>query len=59
MNNLSLIVYNFGKFWITVVLFIAMAVSAVVSLPFIAIGKILDMWRAHQLHSSTDQMTRF
>ncbi|WP_221393828.1 hypothetical protein [Dyadobacter sp. NIV53] len=54
MKYLPNIIYIFGKFWLAIVLFIAILVSTVVSLPFIIAGKITDVWRSYQLHSSND-----
>jgi len=52
MNALSNIIYNFGKFWLAMILFAAMIISTIVSLPFIIAGKLYDMWRSSELYSN-------
>ena len=57
MKNLTKIIYSIGKFWLAIILFLAMIISTVVSLPFIIIGEIVDMWNAHQLQSKKHSFT--
>ena len=59
MKALSNIIYNFGKFWLAIVLFIAIFISTVVSLPFIIIGKITDAWRSYQMNAHDNHLTDY
>ncbi|MCE7040832.1 hypothetical protein [Dyadobacter sp. CY312] len=57
MENLTKITYNIGKFWLAIVLFIAMIISTIVSLPFVLIGKAMDMWHTHKLGTSKNPIS--
>lgn len=59
MKYLPNIIYNFGKFWLAIVLFIAMVISTIVSLPFIVAGKITDAWRSFQLQNNNNHITDY
>ncbi len=50
MNFLSNVVQYSGKLFFASILFIAMIISTVVSLPFIGAGMIKDAINAHQHH---------
>jgi len=52
MKYIENIILNFGKFLLAAILFVAMILSTIVSLPFIIGGKILDMWRTYQMESA-------
>jgi hypothetical protein len=49
MEKLTKITYNIGKFWLAIVLFVAMIISTIISLPFMAIGKAMDWWHSHKM----------
>ena len=52
MKYLENILLNFGKFLLAMILFVAMILSSIVSLPFIIGGKILDFWHSYQIESA-------
>jgi uncharacterized membrane protein len=57
MENLTKIIYNIGKFWLAVVLFVAMVISTILSLPFVIIGKAVDLWHSHKLGTSKNHIS--
>ncbi|TDE18355.1 hypothetical protein [Dyadobacter psychrotolerans] len=59
MKNLTKIIYNIGKFWLAIILFLAMIISTVVSLPFIVAGKLADFWSEHQIRTNKNQITDY
>ena len=52
MKYLENIILNFGKFLFAMILFVAIILSSVISLPFIIGGKILDFWHSYQMESA-------
>jgi len=59
MKNLTKLIYHIGKFWLAIVLFLAMIISTVVSLPFIIAGKLADFFNEHPMHAGKNQITDY
>ena len=59
MKNLTKVIYHIGKFWLAIVLFLAMIISTVVSIPFIVAGKLADFFNEHQIHTDKNQITDY
>lgn len=59
MKDLAKFLFYVGKAWVALVLFVAMVISTVVSLPFIAIGKVVDIWNISRLKSGKNHITSF
>jgi hypothetical protein len=57
MDFLPKMVYYCGKFFFATILFIAMIISTIISLPFIGAGMIKDAMTLH--HQPTDQNNFF
>lgn len=55
MNFLSSVVGYSGKLFFATIMFFAMIISTVVSLPFIGAGMIKDAINAHQHHHHTEE----
>ena len=53
MNVISNILYYCGKFLFATILFVAVIISTIVSLPFIGAGMIKDAMSSH--HQQADQ----
>jgi hypothetical protein len=49
MKAFTNISYYIGKFWLATILFLAMVISTVISLPFIVVGKVIDFLNADHL----------
>ncbi|TLU99364.1 hypothetical protein [Dyadobacter luticola] len=57
MSFLPKMVYYCGKFFFAMILFVAMIISTIISLPFIGVGLIKDAMTLHL--EPTDQNTSF
>ena len=54
MNFIANIIYYSGKFLFATILFVAMIISTIISLPFIGVGMIKDAIDANQ-HQHADR----
>ncbi|CAG5068295.1 hypothetical protein DYBT9623_01024 [Dyadobacter sp. CECT 9623] len=59
MNVLSNIIYYCGKFFFATILFIAMIISTIISLPFIGVGMIKDAMSSQHQHADRDGLFDF
>ncbi|REA60633.1 hypothetical protein DSL64_13915 [Dyadobacter luteus] len=59
MKLLTNISYNIGKIWLAVILFLAMIISTIVSLPFIVIGGLIDFFQTHKLKPGHDHFNDY
>lgn len=59
MKLLTNISYIIGKIWLAVLLFLAMVISTVVSLPFIVVGGVMDFFQTHKLKAHHDQFRHY
>lgn len=55
MKLLTNISYNIGKIWLAIILFLAMIISTIISLPFIVVGAVMDFFQVHKLKPGHDQ----
>jgi hypothetical protein len=59
MKVLTNISYYIGKFWLAIILFLAMIISTVISLPFIVVGKVMDFLNADKIKAGSGQYSDF
>ena len=59
MKYLENIILNFGKFLFAMILFVAIILSSVISLPFIIGGKLADFFNEHSMHAGKSQITDY
>jgi len=59
MESFTKIIYNIGKFWLAVVLFVAMIISTIISLPFVVVGKAMDLWHTYKLKTDRNHLSDF
>jgi hypothetical protein len=59
MSFLSNMVYYCGKFFFATILFVAMVISTIISLPFIGVGLIKDAMDSHQAHADQNNLLDF
>ncbi|KQS31136.1 hypothetical protein [Dyadobacter sp. Leaf189] len=56
MSILSNVIYYCGKFFFATILFVAMIISTIVSLPFIGAGLIKDAMNSHHNHADRNSL---
>lgn len=47
MKTLPNLVFQLGKFWLAAMLFMAMIISTIVSLPFVVVGMLIDLYKSY------------
>ncbi len=59
MKSSAKILFNIGKAWVALILFIAMVLSTIISLPFVMFGKFVDVYNIYRIKSHKNPVTYF